>query len=232
MRRNKVRDFYELSVHTAFFFNIGDVNIEGNNPQNEEDSKDKFTLLGLTECKPVPSPVEFAVDDPLGRWAINRNITYLSGISHVDQSAQEGTRKPLGEQAVAITSTHDQALALRRVTVAAQVHLSRELVLEVLSVLCNKLTQEMITCALEIMGLDDIQLLVNLMRLVARGRAGIVRSKGSSSNLISEEVATSIHSALLKVLGQAVSALICSQPSSAKLLSQVCVKDLMASATG
>lgn len=189
-------------------------------------------MLGLTECKPVPGPAEFAVDDPLGRWAINRNIAYHTGISHVNKSSEEGTRKLLGEQAAAITSAHDRALALRRVTVAAQVHLSRELVLEVLSVLCNNLAQGMISCALEIMGLDDIQLLVNLMRLVACGRAGIAKSKGGSSNLISEEMATSIHTTLLKVLGQAVSALICSQPSSAQLLSQVCVKDLMASATG
>ena len=221
-----------MTVYTAFFFNIGEASIEANKLQNEENSKDKLTLLGLTECKPVPSPVEFTVDDPLGRRAINRNIAYVTGISHINQLAQEGTRRPLGEQAAAITSAHDQALALRRVTVAAQVHLSRELVLEVLSVLCNNLAQEMITCALEIMGLDDIQLLVNLMRLVVCGRAGIAKSKGYSSNLISEEVATSINTTLLKVLGQAVSALICSQPSSAQLLSQVCVKDLMASATG
>lgn len=189
-------------------------------------------MLGLTECKPVPCPVEFTVDDPLGRWAINRNIPYLTGIYHVNQSAQEGTRKPLGEQAAAITSAHDQALALRRITVAAQVHLSRELILEVLSVLCNNLAQETITCALEIMGLDDIQLLVNLMRLVACGRAGTAKFKGSSSSSISEEVAASIHTTLLDVLGQAVRALICSQPSSAQLLSQVCVKDLISSATG
>ena len=215
-----------------FFLNIGDASIEANKPENKQDSRDKFTSLGLTECKPVPGPVEFAVDDPLGRLAINRNITCLTDISRVNQPAQEGTRKPLGEQAAVITSAHDQALALQRVTVAAQVHLSRELVLELLSVLCSNLAQEMITCALEIMGLDDIQLLVNLMRLVACGRAGIARSKGGSNNLISEEVATSIHTTLLKVLGQAVSALISSQPSSAQLLSQVCVKDLMASATG
>ena len=212
---------------------LGDASIEANKGQNKEDSKDKFTLLGLTECKPVPCPVESAVDDPLGRMAMNRNITYLTGISHVNQSAQEGTRKPLGEQAAAISSAQDQALALRRVTVAAQVHLSRELVLEVLSELYNNLAQETITCALEIMGLDDIQLLVNLMKLVACGRASTAKSKGcSSSSLISEEVAASINTTLLKVLGQAVRALICSQPSSAQLLSQVCVKDLMASATG
>lgn len=216
----------------CLFLNIGDASLEANKQPNEEDSKDKFTLLGLTECRPVPSPVEFAVNDPLGRWAINRNITYLTGVSLVKKSAQEGTRKPLGEQAAAITSAHDQALVLRRVSVAAQVHLSRELVLEVLSVLCNNLAQETITCALEIMGLDDVQLLVNLMRLVACGRPGIAKSKEGSSSLISKEVATSIQTTLLKVLGQAVSALICSQPSSAQLLSQVCVKDLMASATG
>lgn len=219
-------------LNCCLFLNIGDASLEANKQPNEEDSKDKFTLLGLTECKPVPSPVEFAVNDPLGRWAINRNITYLTGVSLVKKSAQEGTRKPLGEQAAAITSAHDQALVLRRVSVAAQVHLSRELVLEVLSVLCNNLAQETITCALEIMGLDDVQLLVNLMRLVACGRPGIAKSKEGSSSLISKEVATSIQTTLLKVLGQAVSALICSQPSSAQLLSQVCVKDLMASATG
>lgn len=176
--------------------------------------------------------MEFAMNDPLGRWAINRNITYITSACHVHQSPSEGTWKSLGEQAAAITAAHDQTLALRRATVAAQIHLSRELVLEVLSVLCNSLAQETITCALEIMGLDDVQLLVNLMRLVACGRAGTVKSKEGSSSLMSEEVAASNCSAVLKVLGQAVSSLICSQPSSAQMLSQVCVKDLMASATG
>lgn len=212
--------------------NIGDASLEAEKQQNDEDNEDKITSLGLTECQPVPGPVQFAVDDPLGRWAINRNITYITGASHVNQSPSEATRKPLGEQAAAITSAHDQALALRRATVAAQIHLSRELVLEVLSVLCNNLAQETITCALETMGLDDVQLLVNLMRLVACGRAGILKSKESSSSVISGDVAAGNCSAILKVLGQAVSSLICSQPSSAQLLSQVCVKDLMASATG
>ena len=216
----------------SLILNIGDASGETDQQQNEEDNKEKFTSLGLTECKPVPGPVEFAVNDPLGRWAINRNITYITGASNVNQTPSEGTKKPLGEQAAVITSAHDQAIALRRTTVAAQIHLSRELVLEVLSVLCSGLTQEITTCALEIMGLDDVQLLVNLMRLVACGRAGFVKSKEGSSSLVSEEVATSNCSAFLEVLGKAVSSLICSQPSSAQLLSQVCVKDLMASATG
>ena len=117
-------------------------------------------------------------------------------------------------------------LALQRTAIATQIHLSREIVLKVLSVLCKGLSSDAITRGLEVMGLGDVKLLVNLMRLVASGRAFVHKSTMSNG------LATSSSSSMLKVLGQAVTSLINSQPSSAQLLLQLCVSDLMASATG
>ena len=216
-----------------FCLYLDDAHLKANKQKNTEDShKDEITSLGLTQYKPVPGPVEFAVNDPLGRRTINQNSAYVAGSGPVDQGSSERIQKPLGEQASVITSAHDRALALRRTTVAAQIHLSRELVLEMLSVLCKSLSKDIITRALEIMGLEDVKLLVNLMRLVASGRACVAKSTEGSSGLVTEEVVRSSRSATLKVLGQAVSSLVISQPSSAQLLLQVCVNDLMASATG
>lgn len=210
-------------------FNIGDIQLEENAQQSSEDiqTDDEITSLGLTECKPVPNPVEFAVNDPLGRRAINNNASYLTGSLSVDRCSSKRARKSLGEQASVIISPHDRVVALQRTTVAAQILLSRELVLKVLSVLCKGLAPEAITRGLEIMGLADVKLLVNLMRLVASGRAHVDKPIESS-----KEVVMSNRSATLRVLGRAVSSLISSQPSSARLLLQVCENDLMASATG
>ena len=179
----------------------------------------------------MPDPVEFAVNDPLGRRAIRRNTSYLTDTSPVDQCSSEQIKKPLGEQASMITSAHDKMLALQRTTVAAQIYLSRQLVLQVLSVICKSLSQD-ISHALEIMGLGDVKLLVNLMRLVASGRACVAKPMEGSNSMVSEEMVRSSRSTTLEVLGQAVSSLINSQPSSAQLLLDVCVNDLMASATG
>lgn len=213
--------------------NLDEAHLEASKQQNCEDSHPgEMTSLGLTDCKPVPGPVEFAVNDPLGRWAINHNFINLTGTSPADQQSSERIQKPLGEQASIITSAHDRILALQRTTVATQIHLSRELVLKVLTALCKSLSKDIITHALEVMGLADVKLLVNLMRLVASGRACIANPTEGSNTFVSEEVLSSSRSAMLKVLGQAVSSLINSQPSSAHLLLQVCVNDLMASATG
>ena len=180
----------------------------------------------------MPDPVEFAVNDPLGRRAIRRNTSYLTDTSPIDQCSSEQIKKPLGEQASMITSAHDKMLALQRTTVAAQIYLSRQLVLQVLSVICKSLSQDIISHALEIMGLGDVKLLVNLMRLVASGRACVAKPMEGSNSMVSEEMVRSSRSTTLEVLGQAVSSLINSQPSSAQLLLDVCVNDLMASATG
>ncbi|XP_068741343.1 probable E3 ubiquitin-protein ligase HERC1 [Montipora capricornis] len=193
---------------------------------SQEIPADEVACLGLTECKPVPNPVLFAVNDPLGRRAINTNTTNPTITTSVDPCSSERARKTLGEQASVITSAHDRMLALQRTAIATQIHLSREIVLKVLSVLCKGLSSDAITRGLEVMGLGDVKLLVNLMRLVASGRAFVHKSTMSNGLAISSS------SSMLNVLGQAVTSLINSQPSSAQLLLQLCVSDLMASATG
>lgn len=199
---------------------------------NENNQKDNISSVGLTECKPVPGVVEFVANDPLGRRAINQNSVCVRSACPVGQGSSERIQKSLGEQASVITSAHDRAIALRRTTVAVQIHLSRELVLRVLSVLCKSLYKNVITHTLEIMGLGDVKILVNLMRLVASGRAYISKSTEDNTALLSGEEMSPSSASTLEILGQAVSSLINSQPLSAQLLLQVCVNDLMASATG
>lgn len=186
----------------------------------------EVACLGLTECKLVPNPVEFAVNDPLGRHALNANTNYLTDTTSVGACSSERGMKPLGEQAAVITSTHDMMLALQRTAKAVQIHLSREIVLKVLSVLCKGLPPDAISRGLQVIGLADVKLLVNLMRLVASGRAHV------QTSMSSDGLVPSSSSCTLKVLGQAVTSLINSQPPSAQLLLQLCVTDLMVSATG
>lgn len=193
---------------------------------NQDIEVDEVACLGLTECKPVPNPVEFAVNDPLGRRAINTSTTYVSDTTPVGPYSSERGIKTLGEQAAVITSIHERMLALQRTAEAAQILVSREVVLKVLSVLCKGFSPGAISRGLQVIGLGDVKLLVNLMRLVASGRAH-VQTSTFSDGLVPNSV-----SCTLKVLGQTVKSLISSQPSSAQLLLQLCVTDLMLSATG
>ena len=216
-----------------YFVSLEYVHRNGNTQQNNENNqKDSISSVGLTECKAVPGVVEFAANDPLGRRAINQNSAFVSSTCPGGQGSSERIQKSLGEQASVITSAHDRAIALRRTTVAAQIHLSRELVLRVLSVLCRSLSKDIITHTLEIMGLGAVKILVNLMRLVASGRAYISKSTEDNTALLTGEEMSPSGASTLEVLGQAVSSLVNSQPLSAQLLLQVCVNDLMASATG
>ena len=77
---------------------------------------DIMSSLGLTECKSVPSPVEFEKEDPLGIKVVSRDPTFdLTMRVDKDKSCDLTRlhRRTLGEQAYIITSMHDRALALK-----------------------------------------------------------------------------------------------------------------------
>ena len=86
---------------------------------------------------------------------------------------------------------------------------------------------------LDLLGLGDVKLLVKLMRLVAAGRTSCVSEEPSEGEAVSSEDGTSRDArGNLKVLSRAVEALAASDPSGNNMLLQLCVKDLMTSATG
>ncbi|XP_048583459.1 probable E3 ubiquitin-protein ligase HERC1 isoform X5 [Nematostella vectensis] len=206
-------------------------------PDDEEGTDDKpsprhasthsdniLASLGLTECKPVAAVVEFEEDDPLGANLVSSTPYYrMSTCSEATAESSRISTRTLGEQASAIMSTHDRALALKRITVAAQITLSRELVLSMLSLLCTSAPPGYLPHGLKILGVSDAKTLVDLMRLVAAGRISSICSSGSPCSGL-------VPSDLLKVLSKAVCALVTSDQASSRLLLDLCVDDLMTSA--
>ncbi|EDO45582.1 predicted protein [Nematostella vectensis] len=206
-------------------------------PDDEEGTDDKpsprhasthsdniLASLGLTECKPVAAVVEFEEDDPLGANLVSSTPYYrMSTCSEAIAESSRISTRTLGEQASAIMSTHDRALALKRITVAAQITLSRELVLSMLCLLCTSAPPGYLPHGLKILGVSDAKTLVDLMRLVAAGRISSICSSGSPCSGL-------VPSDLLKVLSKAVCALVTSDQASSRLLLDLCVDDLMTSA--
>jgi hypothetical protein len=190
-----------------------------------------MSSLGLTECRPAPSPVQFVKEDPLGIRMVCGDSTYDMS-THGDKDKSRDTarapRKTLGEQASVITSTHDRALALKRITIAAHISLSRELVLNMVYLLCQCTIPAALSHGLRTLGLGDAKILVSLMRLVAAGRV-CVSSSGKGER---DENSGAKSSRSLKALSKAVCALATDDQTSAKLLLNLCVRDLMTSATG
>ena len=188
--------------------------------------QDLMAVVGLTECEPTPKIIAFCDDDPLGARSISRDLSSSqpnTGQRSNDEALR--TKRTLGEQATILSSAHDRALALRRITVAAAMHLSREIVLGMISMLCSCSSLSAISYGLRVLGLNDVKLLVNLMRLVAAGRAHSLNTSGNPRVPVSS-------AADLKMLSQAVSALISNDREAARLLLEVSVRDLMDSATG
>lgn len=153
---------------------MGDSRSEGTKSRiNPTIYDDIMSSLGLTECKSVPSPVEFEQEDPLGVKMISSNSTFdLTMRVNKDKSCEQPRphRRTLGEQAYVITSIHDRALALKRITVAAQISLSRDLVLNMVHLLSQCPENAALAHGLRSLCLGDTKILVSLMRLVAARR--------------------------------------------------------------
>ena len=190
-----------------------------------------MSSLGLTECSPAPSAVRLFEEDPLGIKMVCGNSIYdVSTHKEKDKSRDfaRAPRKTLGEQSSVITSTHDRALALKRITIAAQISLSRELVLNMVDLLCQCTVPSAMSHGLRTLGLGDAKILVSLMRLVAAGRVCV----STSSKADGEDSNAAKCCRSLKSLSKAVCALATDDQASAKLLLNLCVRDLMTSATG
>lgn len=192
---------------------------------------DIMSSLGLTECSPAPSAVNFVEEDPLGIKMVSGDSTYNMSLHREKDKSRDlarAPRKTLGEQSSVITSTHDRALALKRITIAAQISLSRELVLNMVYLLCQCTVPSALSHGLRTLGLGDAKILVSLMRLVAAGRV-CVSTSGKHDR---DESSAAKSCKCLKALSKAVCALATDDQASAKLLLNLCVRDLMTSATG
>ncbi|XP_077870271.1 putative E3 ubiquitin-protein ligase HERC1 [Saccoglossus kowalevskii] len=200
------------------------------------------TKLGLTDRKPVPSPVQFKEPDPLGTTSAvikaigDRNNPTMTVSDTRIKEPSHSERISLGEQVALLNSPHERTLALHKTTAAAQVLLARSMVMRALSLLSISGSVCNLTEGLESLGLADIRLVVRLMCLAAAGRAEFATPMdvlhSSLPNSTSNGDNNNSSSASLSYLSSAIGSLASNSPPASKLLIQLCTQDLMLAACG
>lgn len=139
------------------------------------------------ELVPLNSP------DPLGASFIptvcNSSLPLMSSNGLTNQSDT-----PLGEQASLLTSSKDRVTALRRVTQATQISLSRSVVMNALRQLTSSGTKSNLTYGLKAIGLSDVRKIVRLMSLMAGNNSKSLSNLSSAmaSIISSDEVASKL----------------------------------------
>ncbi|XP_030832727.1 probable E3 ubiquitin-protein ligase HERC1 isoform X3 [Strongylocentrotus purpuratus] len=221
----------------------------------QENFEQVMHRLGLTDSRPIPSALDFSEQDPLGAKACSdcKGQTNNGGAQQNDGNSfpsinGQPCRLSLGEQVSILLTPQERGVALRKVAAASQVLLARSMVMRALSLLSVSGSACNLSEGLERLGLADIRLVVRLMCLAAAGRADFTSMSTSypdtsfsqtqyypsPSSATSAAVDAISHSSTssLSYLSSAIGALVLSNPSAAKLLVQLCTKDLLSAACG
>uniref|UniRef100_H3AIW9 B30.2/SPRY domain-containing protein n=1 Tax=Latimeria chalumnae TaxID=7897 RepID=H3AIW9_LATCH len=183
-------------------------------------------LLGLSERKPVPEPVRFAEQDPLGAFLLRTNVPeemlLQKGADALDEKSQSG-KLTLGEQAASLRDPQDRLLALKRITAAAQVLLAHSMVIRALSLVTASGPMCSQPIFLEVLGLSDIHVLVRMLCLAAAGRPQLTSATMRERN---GSFFTLTH------LSSAISCLVLNNPGAYRALMDICTQNLISAACG
>uniref|UniRef100_T1JES7 HECT-type E3 ubiquitin transferase n=1 Tax=Strigamia maritima TaxID=126957 RepID=T1JES7_STRMM len=241
---NMAPDLLGLSVESTGDddFDYNAPSLENSLPSEMDSFRAIMPYLGLSERKPIPDPVLFHDSDPLGMHLI-ASVTKEKQRNGNPKDKHGAKRHNLGEQAFLLSSAHDRITALRRTALAAQILISRCMVMRTLSLLSLSGSACSLSSGLEYIGLSDIRLIVRLMCLTAAGRVDFVANEqhSSSENFLYSastplfESVTSLSpnaTVSLTYLSAAIGGLAQNNSSASKLLAQLCTQDLMASAMG
>ncbi|XP_048738015.2 probable E3 ubiquitin-protein ligase HERC1 isoform X3 [Ostrea edulis] len=184
-----------------------------------------MSKIGLADHKPVPEPVKFSENDPLGtgllKSATSSGDVLLTLSSFAKRSRPDSRSKSLGEQASYIRSGDDRKMALYRITSTMQIMIARSMVAKVLSVLSSSGPNCSLPTALDYIGLSDIMTLVQFMCLCATGKVLYPVSCQPRDSAES-----------LSHLTTAIGTLIQDSPASLRQLIQLCTQELMLAAMG
>lgn len=201
----------------------------------EFDDVDKMkTYLGLGDPHITPEPVPFKENDPLG-CSIAPTPVNESDLK------SEYQMRYLGSQASLLVSSQDRILALRHLTTSMHILLSRNIVLNILSLLSMGTNAINLIRSLEMIGLSDIRKVVRLMSLTAMSRIeidhfNVQNESGTYPQLLNKcfsQLATQISpaaSSCLKNLSISIAALAQNDADASKMVVDMCTKDLIMAA--
>ncbi|XP_068081364.1 probable E3 ubiquitin-protein ligase HERC1 [Anabrus simplex] len=188
----------------------------------------------------TPEPLLIKEWDPLGASSVptvtvetSPNSMLLPGLM------KPSLAKPLGEQAALLLSSQDRISALQRTTAAAQVLMSRSVIMNVLSLLSVSGTSCSLAAGLSAVGLSDIRKVVRLMGLTAGGRVELPQDlptvEGTTGPPYLQLTQLTSHlppasATCLNYLSSAIAALAETDTKASNLVVHMCTKELIAAA--
>ena len=204
-------------------------------PDVSPHENDHLASIGLSECRIVPPPIDLQHPDPLGSVSLRSSSvssTFYQLFDRIDKNSS--SRKPLGEQAACLHDSRARSYALDRVSRAAQVLVSREILFTVLNILCTTLDLTDLYQAMTDLGIQDIDLLLDLMKTLLNEKTvpfviayGYFSQKETSQGSDEEGLQS-----VWKVLSAAIKAFLVCKSSCLQEIVQFCKTELLSEARG
>ena len=181
--------------------------------------------LGLSDCKYIPHLVEFQNQDPLGKKTVEINYSELLKADPEDDFMDCSLMKPLGVQANSLKEKDARLYALERIARACQIIVSKQIVFAILDSLVKTLSFDEISSALNDLGVDNVQSLVDFMKMF---------SNDSGCGFAESEVSAppQRHASGWKVMCVAVKVFLCQSEKSMNNVAKYCSDVLLREAKG
>lgn len=186
-----------------------------------------LNCLGLSDCKYIPSVIEFNEQDPLGQLSVKTN--YLDLFSRdCDKLAQfMVVTKSLGEQASSLKDRKARMYALERVSKAIRINVSKKIAFSVLDAVVRTLNFDEIKVALNDLGVDNVLPLIDFMKMYEQlanfdlkddGNLDCHAARGDSNRW--------------KVLSVAIKVFMCQNEQALDDVARYCIRELLQQAKG
>ena len=202
-------------------------------PDDNCDRTDHIGDVGLSDCKYLPTTIEFSGQDPLGQQLGNPNTGAILLVETEDASSPLRLSKSLGRQADSLSKSPARMYALDRISRACCVIVSRKIVHALLDVLVKTLSFEEISQALFDLGIDSAQSLLDFMMVINRSKPELFfKTRTEDSSVARKLVSTAVNRPVWDVVSVAVKVFLCQRADSFSDVARYCNSVLLREAKG
>ncbi|XP_030752542.1 probable E3 ubiquitin-protein ligase HERC1 [Sitophilus oryzae] len=191
-------------------------------------------FLGVSEKDFSLKPINFHGTDPLGTSAVTK-------IPPDNEKTDEIKCKSIGNQASLLSTPLQRIFAFKALSISVKILLSRQIILNVLSLLSMSTNYVSLISCLELIGLSDMAKVVRLMTLTAMNRVELSKIQSSpyflslrlpeDFNHLTTNLPNAANSCL-KYLSVSIAALAQNEIEASNLVVNICTKDLLMAAFG
>ena len=197
-------------------FSLSDAPIEPNSHLNS---------LGLSDCKFTPPVIEFTEQDPLGKSNVQTSYANLLTKDYDEHSQMIALTKSLGEQANGLKERKERLYALERIIQAIRIKVSKRIVFSVLDAMAKSLSFDEINMALNDLELDNVQSLIDFMKMYEQVANLTVNDAPQGFSLDRDDGCWKVVAVIIKVI-------VCQNQQALEDVARHCINVLLKEAKG